>query len=112
MFDALESILDSPEGDMHPLLDWITAVWRYVFPSLDLTQFEAPEKCNNLQEAIQLARKLGVLYFTYNQVPTPEAAPTLAQFLKTPLKGAPQHLRMTLAGPLQECQTVADVIDF
>jgi hypothetical protein len=44
VFDALESILDSPEGDMHPLLDWITAAWRYAFPSLDLTQFEASAK--------------------------------------------------------------------
>ena len=61
MFDALEHVLDSTQGDMYPPLDWKTAAWRYMVPFLDLTQFEAPEKCNNLQEAIQLARKLGVL---------------------------------------------------
>jgi hypothetical protein len=36
----------------------------------------------------------------------------LAQFRKIPLKGAPQHLRMTLAGPLPGCQTMADAIEF
>lgn len=53
-----------------------------------------------------------MLYFIYNQVLTTKAAPMLAQFRKILLKGAPQHLRMNLAGPLQGCQTVADAIDF
>jgi hypothetical protein len=55
-------------------------------PFLDVTQFEPSAKWNNLQEAIQLARKLGVLYFIYNQVPIPQAAPMLAQFRKILLK--------------------------
>ena len=37
-------------------------------------------------------------------------APRLAQFRKILLKRAPQHLRMTLAGPLQWCQTMVDAI--
>ena len=94
------------------MLDWITAARRHVVPSLDLTQFEASAKWNSLQETIQLARKLGVLYFIYNQVLTTKAAPMLAQFRKILLKGAPQHLRMTLAAPLQGCQIMADAIDF
>ena len=69
--NALEQVLDNFQGDTYPLLNWITAAWRYALLSLDLTQFEASAKWNSLQEAIQLARKLGVLYFTYNQVPTP-----------------------------------------
>jgi hypothetical protein len=36
----------------------------------------------------------------------------LAQFRKIMLKGAPEHLKMTLAGPLQGCQTVVDATDF
>ena len=36
----------------------------------------------------------------------------LAHFRKILLKGAPQHLRMTLAAPLQGCQIMADAIDF
>jgi hypothetical protein len=36
----------------------------------------------------------------------------LVQFRKILLKGAPQHLRMTLAAPLQGCQIMADAIDF
>jgi hypothetical protein len=71
VFDALEQVLGTSWGDMHSMLDWITAARRHVVPSLDLTQFEASAKWNSLQETIQLARKLGVLYFTYNQVPTP-----------------------------------------
>jgi hypothetical protein len=76
VFNALEHVFRQL-----PLLDWITAVWRYVFPSLDLTQFKASAKWNNLQQA----RKLGVL-FIYSQVPTPQAAPMLAQFRKILLK--------------------------
>lgn len=94
---------------MHPLLDRITAAWRHVFLSLDLTQFEASVKWNTLQQAIKLARKLGVLHYIYNQVPSPQAETMLAQFRQILLKGAP-HLRMTLAGALQGCQTVADTI--
>ena len=36
----------------------------------------------------------------------------LVQFRKILLKGALQHLRVTLAGPMQGCQPVADAIDF
>ena len=68
--NALEHVLVSSQGDTHPLLDWITEAWRHAFPSLDLTQFEASAKWNNLQEAIQLARKLGAFYFIYNQEST------------------------------------------
>ena len=63
-------------------------------------------------EATQLARTLGVLYFIYNHVPTPQTASMLVKFRKIMLKGAWQHLRMTLDGPLQRCQTMADAIDF
>lgn len=111
MFEALEHILESSRGDTHLLLNWITAAWRHVLPSSDLTQFEASVKWNALQEAIQLARQPGVLYYIYSQVPTTLAASMLPQFRKILFKGAPQHLRMTLAGPLQGSQAVADTID-
>ena len=78
--------------------------------SLDLTQFEASAKWNSIQEVIQLANNLGVLYFIY-QAPIPQTAPILAQFRKILLKGAPQHVRVTLAGILQGCQTVANAIE-
>jgi hypothetical protein len=54
MFNALEHILDSTQGDLsnHLLHDWINAAWRYAFSSLDITKFEASAKWNNSQEAI------------------------------------------------------------
>lgn len=80
IFEALEHCLDTSRGDTHPLLDWVTAAWRYAFPSLDLTQFETAGKWSTYQEAINTCRKLGILWFIYNQAPTPQAAPLTPAF--------------------------------
>lgn len=43
IFEDLEGILDIARGETHPLLDWVTAAWRQVFPTLDLTQFKVEQ---------------------------------------------------------------------
>ena len=110
--EALEHCLNVSQDDTQPLLDWITAAWRHAFPTMDLTQFEAAGKWMTYQEGIQLARKLGILYFIDNETNTPQAAPLIPQFKKIIIKKAPPHLRMSLAGPIQNCQTVAEAIIF
>lgn len=110
--EALEHVIETARGDTHPLLDWITAAWRVAYPNLDLTQFETAGQWQTYTQAIRQARKLGILYFIYNEVPTPQAAPLIPQFKRILLKGAPQNMKMSLAGPLQNCQTVADAIEF
>ncbi|XP_059101848.1 uncharacterized protein LOC131895456 [Peromyscus eremicus] len=110
--EALEHVIETSKGDTHPLLDWITAAWRFAFPTLDLTQFESAAQWTTYAQAIKQCRKLGILYFIYNQVPTPQAAPFTPQFKKIIIKGAPAHLKMSLAGPLQACQTISDAMEF
>lgn len=108
--EALEHVIEMSKEDNHPLMDWVTAAWRLAFPTLDLTQFEAKGKWSDYGEAIQLCRKLGVLYLIYNQVPTPQASPLTPQFKKIILKGAPPNLKLSIAGPLQACTTIAEAI--
>lgn len=112
IYEALEHCLDTSKGDTYPLMDWITAAWRLAFPTLDLTQFETAGKWNTYAEAIAICRKLGILWFIYNQAATPQASPMLPAFKKIIIKGAPPHLRMSLTGSIQGCNTVADTIQF
>ena len=55
-------------------------------------------------------RKLRVLWFMYNKVATPQAAPFLPQFKRSSIKGTPPHIRISLAGQLQNYRTVSEVI--
>lgn len=112
IYDALEHVLDAARGDTHSLLDWITAAWRLAFPTLDLTQFEAAATWNTYQDAIGILRKLGILWFIYNQVPTPLASPLQPEFKKIIVKGAPPHLKMSLVGSLQGCRTIDEAVQF
>jgi hypothetical protein len=79
VFDALEQVSVRQLQRRHTPTAWLDN-WNLVtcIPSLDLTLFEASTKWNSLQEAIRLARTLGVLYFIYNQVPILQAAVILA----------------------------------
>ena len=110
VFEALQQTLETAAGDTHPLLDWITAAWRLAFPSLDLTQFETSAKWHTYSEAINICRKLGVLWHIYNQAPTPQAAPMTPAFIRVVIKGAPPHLQMSLTTGLQASQTIGDAI--
>lgn len=97
VYDALEQVLDMARGNVRLLLDWITTIWSYAFPLLDLTQFEAAAKWNASQEAIQLERQVGELWFIYNQVATPQVALFIPQLKRILIKGAPPHMRINLA---------------
>lgn len=52
------------------------------------------------------------MWFTYNEIDTPQAAPFIPQFKIILIKGEPPHMRINLAGPLKNFRTVSDVIDF
>ena len=58
------------------------------------------------------SKKIRHIEFIDNETNTPQAAPLIPQFKKIIIKEAPPHLRMSLAGPIQNCQTVAEAIDF
>jgi hypothetical protein len=110
VYEALERVLGTAPGDVHLLLDWITTAWRCAFPSLDLTQREEAAKWNTFQEAIQLMRQLGVLWFIHNEVDTSQDALIIPQFKRILIKGVPPH-KINLAGPLLNCRNVSEVID-
>lgn len=112
VFDALEHVLHVGRNDTHPLLDWITAAWRLAYPHLDLTQFETAGQWDTYEKVIRILRKLGMLYFIYNAIPTPQAAPMIPSFRRIVIKGAPNNIRMTIAGPLANCLTVSDAITY
>lgn len=105
IYEALEQVLEASRGETKPLLDWLTSAWRFAFPTLDLTQFEAAGKWVTYQDAISPTRKLGILYYIYNEVETPQASTMIPGFAKIILKGAPAHLRASLAGPVHSTPT-------
>lgn len=57
-------------------------------------------------------RKLGVLWLTHDEAATPQAAPYMPQFKRILNKGALPHVRINLAGPLQNCRTISEVMNF
>lgn len=112
VYDALDHVLQVGRGDTHPLLDWITAAWRLAYPTLDLTQFETAGQWDSYDKVIRVLRKLGMIYCIYNAVSTPQAAPLLPSFRRIIVKGAPNNIKMTIAGPLSNCATIADAINY
>jgi hypothetical protein len=70
---SLEQILDIARGETCPLLDWVTGLGRQAFPTLYLTQFKAEEQWKTMKEAIELARKMGIIYLIYHDRSTAQA---------------------------------------
>jgi hypothetical protein len=67
----------------------------------------------NLDEAIKLVRKVGIIYKVYHpEIRTPLEAPVLRNMKKIIINGAPAHLKMTLTTALVQAETLQDITDF
>jgi hypothetical protein len=75
------------------LFAWIAEAWRNIVPDMDMSLVEAEAvQWKNLDEAIKLVRKVGILYKVYH----PERrTPVSRDMKKIIINGAPAHLKMT-----------------
>jgi hypothetical protein len=67
----------------------------------------------NLDDAIKLARKLGILYKIYhNEYLMQLAAPLQPEMKRIIINGTPAHMKLSLTTSLAHAQTLQDVVDF
>lgn len=67
--DALRRVLEISEGETHPPFDWATAARRLAFPVPGPVAFEADSMRETREEAAEIPRTLGILYFMYDATP-------------------------------------------
>lgn len=67
--DASDTVLEISGGETRPLFDRATAARRLAFPVPGLVAFEADSRRKTYGEAIEILRRLGILYFIYNATP-------------------------------------------
>jgi hypothetical protein len=96
------------------MIAWITEAWRNTVPDMDLSSVEAEAvQWRNLDEAIKLVRKVGIIYKVYHPgIRTLLGAPVLRDMKKIIINGAPAHLKMTLTTALAQAETLQDITDF
>jgi hypothetical protein len=78
---------------------------------MDVSLVEAEAvQWRNLDKAIKLVRKVGILYKVYHpKTRTPLGVPVSRDMKKN---GAPAHLKMTLTTALAQAETLQDITDF
>jgi hypothetical protein len=81
---------------------------------MDMSLVEAEAiQWGNLDEAIKLVRKVGILYKVYHpKTRTPLGAPVSRDMKKIIINGAPAHFKMTLTTALVQAETLQDITDF
>jgi hypothetical protein len=76
---------------------------------MSLVEVEAVQ-LRNLDKAIKLVRKVGILYKVYHpEIRTPLGAPALRDMKKIITNGALAHLKMTLPTALVQAETLQDI---
>jgi hypothetical protein len=75
------------------LFAWITEAWRNTVLDMNMSSVEAEAvQWRNLDEAIKLLRKVGILYIVYHpEIRTPLGAPVSRDMKKIIINGAPAH---------------------
>jgi hypothetical protein len=66
----------------------------------------------NLDKAIKLVRKVGILYKVHPKIRTPVGAPVSRDMKKIIINGASAHSKMTLTTTLPQAETLEDITDF
>jgi hypothetical protein len=96
------------------LFAWITEAWRNTVLDMNMSSVEAEAvQWRNLDEAIKLLRKVGILYIVYHpEIRTPLGAPVSRDMKKIIINGAPAHFKMTLTTALVQAETLQDITDF
>jgi hypothetical protein len=81
---------------------------------MDMSSVEAEAvQWRNLDKAIKLVRKVGILYKVYHpETKTPLGAPVLRDMKKIIINGAPAYFKMTLTTALAQAETLPDITDF
>jgi hypothetical protein len=81
---------------------------------MDMSSVEAEAvQWRDLDEAIKLVRKVGILYKVYHpKTRTPLGEPVSRGMKKIIINGAPAHLKMTLTTALAQAETLHDITDF
>jgi hypothetical protein len=105
-----EGLLPSTEAchkAIMSLFRWLSEAWCVAIKDLDFSTLEVDVSWKSLDDAIMLARKLGILWKIYhNEYLMLMAVPLQPEMKKIIINGALAHIRLSLTTSLVHAQTL------
>jgi hypothetical protein len=113
IYEGLLAAMEVCPKAVMSLFRWLSEAWHVAIKDLDFSALEVDVSWKNLDDAIKLTRKLGILYKIYhNEYMTLLVAPLQPEMKKIIINGAPAYLRLSLTTFLAHAQTLQDIVDF
>lgn len=111
--EALRSVIELDEDETRSLFAWIARAWVQAFPYLDLASIEPQARWSDPVQGIRVIRKIGLLCKMYEDNPelhplTIRLTPAMRNII---VRGAPESMRMFLAGSIAGMHDLQEVTD-
>jgi hypothetical protein len=95
IYEGLLAAMEACPKAVMSLFRWLSELWLVAIRDLDFSNFEMDISWKNLDDAIKLARKLGILYKIYhNEYLMPLPVLLQSEMKKIIINGAPTHMRL------------------
>jgi hypothetical protein len=105
--EGLLSAMEAYHKAVMSLFRWLSEAWCVAIKDLDFSALEVDVSWKNLDDAIKLARKLGILCEIYhNEYLMLMAVPLQPEMKKIIINGALAHIRLSLTTSLVHAQTL------